>query len=52
MSMESVFGTILGIIFLNEVFSMQMLVGAVIIFTALILAETKFEFLKKKTLKE
>ncbi|MCO8193794.1 MULTISPECIES: DMT family transporter [Anaerofustis] len=52
MSMESVFGTILGIIFLNEVFSMQMLVGAVIIFTALILAETKFEFLKRKTLKE
>lgn len=52
MSMESVFGTILGIIFLNEVFTMQMLVGAVIIFTALILAETKFEFLKKKTLKE
>ena len=46
MSMESVFGTILGIIFLNEVFTVQMLVGAVIIFMALILAETKFEFLK------
>jgi len=47
MSMESVFGTILGIIFLNEVFTIQMLFGSVIIFTALILAETKFSFLKK-----
>ncbi|WP_294466464.1 DMT family transporter [uncultured Anaerofustis sp.] len=48
MSMESVFGTILGIIFLNEIFTIQMLFGAVIIFTALILAETKFAFLKKR----
>lgn len=48
MSMESVFGTVLGIIFLNEVFTIQMLFGAVIIFTALILAETNFSFLRKE----
>lgn len=51
MSMESVFGTILGIIFLKEIFTIQMLFGAVIIFTALILAETKFAFLKREKVK-
>lgn len=55
MSMESVFATILGIIFLNEHFSLQMLFGAGIIFLALIIAETKLSFLKlskKETSKE
>lgn len=48
MSMESVFGTILGIIFLGEIFTFRMGLGAIVIFLALVVAETKLSFLKKK----
>jgi len=47
MSLESVFGTLIGIILLNEKINGQMLVGFSIIFIALIIAETKLSFMKK-----
>lgn len=46
LSMESVFGVVFSIIFLGEVLTTRMLVGCILIFTAIIMAETKFEFLK------
>lgn len=48
LSLESVFGAILSIIFLHEVFTLNMVIGCVIIFLAIIIAETKLEFLFKK----
>ena len=48
MSLESVFGTIFGILFLNEHFTFQMILGFIVIFIALIMAETKFSFLRKE----
>ena len=42
MSLEAVFGTIFGILLLNEGFTYQILLGFVVIFIALIMAETKF----------
>lgn len=48
LSLESVFGSILSAILLAEVFSSQMIVGCVIIFIAIITAETKWKFLKKR----
>ena len=47
MSMESVFSTILGIIFLGEIFTFRMFVGCSIIFIALVMAETGFSFLRR-----
>lgn len=44
MSMESVFSTILGIIFLKEIFTFRMFIGCCIIFIALVLAETGLPF--------
>lgn len=52
LSTESVFGAILSIIILNEVLSVRMIVGCIIIFTSIIIAETKLSFLKKKSVDE
>ena len=46
MSMESVFSTILGIIFLGEDFTFRMFIGCTIIFAALLMAETGFPFVR------
>lgn len=43
---ESVFGAILSVIFLKDVFTVNMTIGCVIIFTAMIISETKLSFLK------
>jgi drug/metabolite transporter (DMT)-like permease len=46
LSMESVFGVVFSIIFLGEVLTTRMLIGCALILIAIIMAETKFEFLK------
>ncbi len=51
LSMESVFGVLSSVIFLKEKMTAKMITGCVIMFVAIIMAETKFEFLpfvKKK----
>jgi drug/metabolite transporter (DMT)-like permease len=48
MSLESVFGTLLSILILQESFTIMMLVGCLVIFLGIITAETKWEFLRKK----
>ncbi|WKY43099.1 DMT family transporter [Eubacteriaceae bacterium ES2] len=48
MSLESVFGTLLSILILQESFTLMMLVGCLVIFMGIITAETKWEFLRKK----
>ncbi|MTI49165.1 MAG: DMT family transporter [Firmicutes bacterium] len=48
LSLESVFGSILSVILLKEVFSINMVIGCAIIFIAIITAETKWKFLTKK----
>lgn len=45
LSMESVFGVLFSIIFLKEALTAKMLLGCMMIFTAIVLAETKFAFL-------
>lgn len=47
LSTESVFGTILSVIILHEVLSIRMIVGCIIIFVSIIIAETKLSFLKR-----
>lgn len=47
LSLESVFGSIFPIIFLGEVFTKKMVLGCLIIFIAIITAETKWRFLFK-----
>jgi drug/metabolite transporter (DMT)-like permease len=47
MSLESVFGTLMGVVILHERISSQMYLGFAIIFIALIIAETKLSFIKK-----
>ncbi|WP_099466580.1 DMT family transporter [Konateibacter massiliensis] len=46
LSMESVFGVIFSVTLLGEVLTTKMLVGCALIFTAVIMAETKFDFAK------
>ena len=48
LSFESVFGVLFSTIILHEHLSLRMLVGCVLIFLAVVLAETRFEFLKPK----
>lgn len=48
LSMESVFGVIFSSIFLKEILTPKMLTGCVVIFIAVIMSETKFDFLRKK----
>lgn len=44
--LESVFGAILSVLILKEVFTLNMIIGCVIIFIALIISETKLSFIK------
>ncbi|WPC42259.1 DMT family transporter [Clostridium sp. JS66] len=46
LSFESVFGAILSVIFLKDIFTINMIVGCIIIFIAVIICETKLSFLK------
>jgi len=46
MSLESLFGTAFGIIFLNESLTLKTLGGFLLIFAAVIVSETKLSFLK------
>lgn len=48
LSLESVFGTIFSVMFLGERFTTKLIIGCTIIFIAIITAETKWNFLKKK----
>ncbi|MFA0814889.1 MAG: DMT family transporter [Anaerofustis sp.] len=52
MSLESVFGCLLGILILGEIMTMKIAIGCAVIFIALIIAETKLNFLKRKEKKE
>lgn len=49
LSFESVFGVLFSTIFLHERMSLRMAIGCILIFLAIVLAETKFNF--KKTAK-
>lgn len=44
--LESVFGAILSVLILKEIFTTNMIIGCVIIFIALIISETKLSFIK------
>jgi len=44
--LESVFGAILSVLILKEVFTINMIIGCVIIFVAIIISETKLSFIK------
>ena len=46
--LESVFGSILSVIMLNEIFTPKMILGCLTILMAIITTETKWDFLKKK----
>ncbi|MGH4118496.1 DMT family transporter [Clostridium sp.] len=46
--LESVFGSILSVIMLNEIFTSKMILGCLTIFIAIITTETKLSFLKHK----
>lgn len=48
--LESVFGSILSVLMLNEIFTSKMVIGCLIMFMAIITTETKWNFLKKKKL--
>ncbi len=47
LSLESVFGTILSVIILHEILTIRMVIGCLVIFTAIIISETKLSFLKR-----
>ncbi|MGH4138884.1 DMT family transporter [Clostridium sp.] len=46
--LESVFGVILSVLVLNEIFNIKMVLGCLTIFLAIITTETKWAFLRKK----
>jgi drug/metabolite transporter (DMT)-like permease len=46
--LESVIGSILSVILLNEIFTSKMVLGALTIFIAIITTETKWNFLRRK----
>lgn len=48
LSTEAVFGTIFSVLILKEIVTIKMLIGIAIIFTSIIMAETKLSFIKKK----
>lgn len=47
MSLEALFGTVFGIIFLKEQLTFKTLCGFVLIFAAILISETQFSFLRK-----
>ncbi len=46
--LESVFGSVLSVLMLNEIFTSKMVLGCLTIFIAIITTETKWDFLKRK----
>ena len=50
--LESVFGTVLSVIFLKEILTVKMIAGCVLTFMAIILTETKLNFLKRDKVKD
>lgn len=48
MCMESVFGSLLAVLILHDVFSKKMIAGCLLIFFSVVLSETKLDFLHKK----
>ncbi|MCR8744729.1 DMT family transporter [Romboutsia lituseburensis] len=48
LSTEAVFGTLFSVLILKEIVTVKMLIGSAIIFTSIIMAETKLSFIKKK----
>lgn len=52
LSTEAVFGTIMSVIIFHEVLTVRMVVGCIIIFTSIIVAETKLSFFKKKSVEK
>lgn len=46
LSMESVFGVGFSVLLLGEILTIKMMIGCILIFTAVIMAETKFEFVR------
>ncbi len=46
MTLESVFGTIISVIFYHEVMNTRLIIGFILIFAAVLMSETKLEFLK------
>ena len=52
LSLESVFGVLCSVIFYGDPVSLQLVVGFVLIFLAVICSETKFSFLRKKPVPE
>ena len=48
MSMESLFGTFFGIVFLNEALTFKTFIGFLLIFAAMLVSETKLSFLRQK----
>lgn len=47
LSLEAVFGTILSVIFLGDLFTVTMFIGTVVIFIGILVSETKLGFLNK-----
>lgn len=47
MSLEALFGTVFGIIFLNEQLTIKTFIGFLLIFAAILISETKLSFLRK-----
>lgn len=45
LSLESVFGSLLSVMILGDVFTFKMIIGCTIVFAAIITAETKWEFM-------
>ncbi len=45
--LESVFGSVLAVIFLREIFTPSMVLGCVLIFAGIIITETKLKFLRR-----
>lgn len=52
LSMESVFGVLFSVLLLGEILSVRMAYGCILIFVAIIISETKLEFLQGRRLKK
>lgn len=50
LSLESVFGSLFSVLLLSEKFTIRLFLGCIIIFIAVITAETKWNFIRKKKL--
>lgn len=52
LTLESVFGTILSVIFYKEALTLRLMIGFTLIFISVILAETKLSFLQKSKIEK